>query len=254
MEYFKIDDEYELKKGGVPKMWKVYKNGKPYPTEVDKLFKYYSLSINNLDALMNNYFYLSNPRDFNDPFDCNVNLVSNIEDLDNLQITERNSYSNLGIVSFSEEIENHLMWAHYTNNYNGFAIEFKGAGIQVQMDNNKIAKISLVKVLYPKHPTRIKHEYPFAQRYVLTTKFKQWEYEKEWRILTTLYTEDRILPYYPEKVKAIYIGHKIPDQNTSAYRLLISICKLKFPGTPVFIVKPHPTDLKLEFVEVSFLK
>jgi len=28
-----------------------------------------------LDALKNNYVYLSNPKDFNDPFDCNRNLI-----------------------------------------------------------------------------------------------------------------------------------------------------------------------------------
>ena len=142
------------------------------------------------------------------------------------------------------------MWAHYTNNYNGFALEFRGDKINVKLNDDVIKRHTLTRVIYPKAPVRIKQNYPFALHYLLTTKFKHWSYEKEWRILTELKKENRELEYNPDSVKGIYIGHKIPDENRSLYTLLLEILELKFPTVPVYVVYPHPTDLRLKFEKV----
>ena len=253
MKEFELDDELKMIFNDSTGLYDYYKNGKLLSKKADKLFKYYSLNINNISALLNNYFHLSNPGTFNDPFDCNVNLASNINEIDlaKMETVKRNNINNIGVVSFSETIDNHLMWAHYTNNYNGFAIEFKGTEVTVDLVKDRFEKHTLTKVFYPKKIKRIEKEYPFAMHYVLSTKMKHWEYEKEWRIICQLKKDDdRVLNYYPEKVKGIYVGHKLIDDSDSAYRLLLEICEIRFPKTPIFVVYPHPTELKLIFERV----
>ena len=58
------------------------------------------------------------------------------------------------------------------------------------------------------------------------------------------------MEYFSESLKGLYIGHKIPDENISAYKLLLEIQEIRFPRTPIYIVYPHPTDLKLKFEKV----
>lgn len=254
MKEFDLDDEFKIIFNDSTGLYDYYKNGELLSKSAERLFKYYNLNINNIDALLNNYFHLSNPETFNDPFDCNVNLASDISDdkLANLKTVKRNNIENIGVVSFSETIDNHLMWAHYTNNYNGFAIEFKGTEVTINLVKDRFEKFTLTKVFYPKEIKRIKSDYPFAMHYIMTTKMKHWEYEREWRIICQLKkNDDRILYYYPEKVKAIYVGHQLIDKSKSAYRLLLEICEIRFPKTPIFVVYPHPTDLKLFFERVK---
>lgn len=250
MNSFKIDEKHEIKLNNETGLWDTYVFGKLLPRNAEKLFKYYCLNLYNIEAFLNHYFYLSNPSNFNDPFDCNINLIEDVEGLEKLETVKRNNIRNIGIASFSETIDNHLMWAHYTNNYNGFALEFKGDQIDVKMNRDDIKRHSLTRVIYPENPPKIVKNYPFAQHYILTTKFKHWEYEKEWRIIAELQSEDRNLIYFAESVKGIYIGHNIPDNNKSAYRLLLEIQEIKFPEVPVYVVYPHPTDLKLMFERV----
>lgn len=46
------------------------------------LFKFYNKSDNSLNAMLKNYVYFSNPRYFNDPFDC----LTNREKLDSADL------------------------------------------------------------------------------------------------------------------------------------------------------------------------
>ena len=250
MNEFSIDKEYQLKLNPETKHWDTYQFGKLLPKTTDKLYKYYPLNLNSIDCILRTYFHLANPGDFNDPFDCNVNLAEDIGELDKMETVKRNKYKNIGVCSFSETIDSHLMWAHYTNNYNGFALEFIGNKIDVKLRRESINRNSLTRVIYPENPVKISKDYPFAYHYLLTTKFKHWSYEKEWRIIAELNSQDREMEYFSESVKGLYIGHKIPDENISAYKLLLEIQEIRFPRTPIYIVYPHPTDLKLKFEKV----
>lgn len=82
-----------------------------------------------------------------------------------------------GIFSLSETIDSHLLWGNYSNNYSGIAIEF---------DSN-IGLFSLAnKVTYQEDlpSVHLISDSPevFTQKIVLT-KLKQWEHEKEWRVI-----------------------------------------------------------------------
>ena len=254
MTEFIIDDEYKIIKEKETGYWHYSQNGAMMPKRAEKAFKFYSLNLNNIDSLLNSYFYLSNPASFNDPFDCNINLLDSPDDIktiNEMTTVKRNNCSNLGVVSMTEVIDNHVMWAHYTNNYHGFAIEFKGTEVTVIPSADQTSGGTFVKVIYPKKLVKVKKEYPFAIQYMLTTKLKHWEYENEWRFITTLGPDkDRILHYDPKKVKGLYIGHQMIDNKPSAYRLILSIRSMLFPDIPVYVVYPHPTKLELYFEKV----
>jgi hypothetical protein len=250
MDKFTIDKEYQLNYNFKTNLWDTFQNGELLPKNTDRLFKYYPLNLYSIDSLLRSYFYLSNPGQFNDPFDCNINLIEDTGELRELKSIQKNSYKNIGICAFSEEIDNHLMWAHYTNNYNGFALEFKGDKINIKLRREIFNRFTLTRVIYPEKKVKIRKEFPFAQHYLLTTKFRHWRYEKEWRIVAELTSDEREMEYYRDSIKAIYIGHKIPDENKSVYKMLLEIHEMKIPNIPIYIVYPHQTDLKLKFEKV----
>ncbi len=248
MKEFKIDNEYTLRVNDEG-AWDTYQKGDKLSKDHPELYKFYSLNIYNVDSLLRNYFYLSKPSDFNDPFDCNINLIENNRASEILKTVKRNVVSNIGITSLTEVIDSPLMWAHYTNNYRGFAVNF-GNRIDILLREQFFKRYTITRVIYPEKPVKIKGSYPFAQHYFLTTKFKHWEYEKEWRITCDLKEKHRELEYVPELVKGLYIGHNIPDENPTAYSLLLEIHELRFPKIPVYVVYPHPTELRLKFEKV----
>jgi len=250
MTEFEIDSEYKLILNADTKLWDVYQDGNALSHSTEKLYKFYNLTIENLDALLNHYLYLANPSDFNDPFDCNLNLVEDMDKKDWKGEIRRNNISNIGVCSFSEIIDDPVMWAHYTTNYYGFALQFKGTKLDTYLDKERFTRNTLTRVIYPDKPKKILHNYPFAQHYVFTTKFKRWSYEKEWRIICELLTKERKIIYTTDSVEAIFIGHKIPDRNPSGYSLLLQIQELAFPHLPVYVVYPDPDNLSLKFEKV----
>ncbi|WP_157760582.1 DUF2971 domain-containing protein [Chitinophaga caeni] len=250
MNEYIIDEEYVYRLNDEKNnIWDIYKNGNKNPKSCKQLYKYYSLNLYSIDALLRNYFYLANPSSFNDPFDCNINLIKDVQNISKYTSVKRNNVRNIGICCLSETLDNHLMWAHYTNNYNGFCLGFRGDNIDANANREIFPRHSFTKVIYPASPVSIEQQLPFAQNYLFTTKFKHWEYEQEWRLIAEI-TNEREMIFYPESVEAIYIGHSIVDTNPSAYKLLLEIQEIKFPQIPVYVVYPAPFELKLKFEKV----
>jgi hypothetical protein len=175
MEKFRIDENQELIfNDGVFKLI----SNENFQTEIPKsLYKYYSLNKYNINALEENYFYLSNPKDFNDPLDCNQNLI--IENQKKLVDWEYvpllNNFTDKGITSFSENGLNPLMWGHYTKSYCGFTLKFKSLEIlpDISEINNK-----LLKVIYSDYPNSISSSSSIAEIYQFIIKLNDWKYEK----------------------------------------------------------------------------
>ncbi|PQJ32534.1 hypothetical protein BST92_11620 [Nonlabens arenilitoris] len=248
MKEFIIDDKYKfVERISEGNIWDVYKNENIIENP-KSLYKFHSLDIFSLDSLFRGYFYLANPSSFNDPFDCNVNLVTPIKGVENLTTVQHNNYSSSGVCCLSETIDNHLLWAHYTNNYNGFALQFDEMEIETNLEEYRA--FGLRPVIYPNKPKKVDVKKPYAHQYLFTTKLSHWEYEKEWRIITDLRNDNREMKYCNSNVKGIYIGHKVIDSKLGLYKMLLEIQESKYPNASVYIVYPHPTDLKLEFEKV----
>ncbi|AVI49759.1 hypothetical protein C5O00_00700 [Pukyongia salina] len=249
MNEFEIDDKYKLVlKPGDGNIWDVLKDGELI-SHPEFLYKYYPLNVYSIDCLFRSYFYLSNPSQFNDPFDCNINLIETVEGIESMNTVVRNNYSTAGVCCLSQNIDNHLMWAHYTNNYDGFTLQFKDMQIESPLSDYKA--YGLRPVIYTSSPKKVNSSEPYAHQYLFTTKLKHWEYESEWRIVTDLKdSKHREMYFVPENVTAIYVGHKVVDNNIGLYNLILDIQEQKYPNAIVYVVYPHSTELKLMFERV----
>ena len=228
-------------------LWWPHYKGIPFPRKPKNLFKYYALNLNNIAALYQNYFWLSNPSDFNDPFDCNINLI---EFEEKPEWSKRgNNHGNVGVCCFTESINDPTLWAFYTN-YNGFVLEFNPEKTTVGL-NVEERTWSLNPVMYFDELIKVKNTEHYAMEYLLTAKLNKWKNENEWRFVTTVNEEsDRIVQYKPHSVKALYIGHKIPDEQLSVYNLIFDIFIEKYPKAEIYVVFPNPQGLELVFEKV----
>ena len=93
----------------------------------------------------------------------------------------------LGIVSFSEDPRNPLLWAHYTTNGSGFVVGYDKEMIaSLSSGEDPLRPVTYVDrlpvVLSPTDLT------PLAGRLsaLLSTKSSHWDHEKEWRLIVEL--------------------------------------------------------------------
>ncbi|MBU2060321.1 MAG: DUF2971 domain-containing protein [Bacteroidetes bacterium] len=184
------------------------KKGIPY-----SVFKYYSTNKFSLESFELKYLYHSNYKDFNDPFDCNMDLICFEKEkkrskLKKKEVIIKENFSNIGICCFSRNINSILMWSHYAENHKGFCLEFysnrKREGIN-PLDVNYV-DIFLKASYYENKNDAVFH--------MIFTKAQQWEYEEELRSINSHFTDttSRKVPFLKEDIKAIYLGVKIEDK------------------------------------------
>ena len=145
-----LNEKYKYVYEKEKKIWIPHIYGKAFPLTPDSLCKFYDTNLLSIAAMYDNYFWLSNPAEFNDPFDCNLNLIefdkSGQTDLET--INKKNNLSIIGVTCFTTQINEPLFWAHYARNYNGFAIDFNPQSLTVSINNQELKRFSLNPVLY----------------------------------------------------------------------------------------------------------
>lgn len=208
---------------------------KPIP---DSLYKFYSLTPYNLDALQKNYLYASHPYEINDKFDCFKGLIDYDSASDDLikfylqifhteaEINEGfaelkkgfkdffpiSLFSGIGVISLTSKILNPLMWAHYASANHGFAVKFNHKHFHE-------------KVLGP-FPINYQEEWKpislndlmIAFLYITNIKSKVWEYEDEWRFIGT--GQNMSFPRYKEEEEFIN-NRKFKYQNESIEEIIL---------------------------------
>ncbi len=98
----------------------------------------------------------------------------------------------LGFVSFSDNWKSPLMWGHYAKNHTGVCL-----GIEVP--DQRPMKVSYephrLQVLLEMSPLEAAVDEEVIKK-VVTTKFKDWEYEREWRYIEKLVNKDEETGFY----------------------------------------------------------
>ena len=236
-----------------------------------RVFKFYSLNDNSIDAFLNHYLFLSHPYHLNDLMDGEYYTIdmrhveSDIYHALKTQIleyipafVEQKMYDYLdsykdkgrkwlqsaimasffsygGIVSLTNDNRfSELMWSHYTQE-TGFMLEFDMNellySIKSHPNNNMLFKKGYFQAVHYKNTplsiSCVKHpNIEIINLFNATQKNKEWQYEKEWRLIMTsyrylglpksIYTDDptvtdvskRKLFYSPDAIKRIYLGKK----------------------------------------------
>jgi hypothetical protein len=208
------------------------------------LFKYRTLNADNLDAIRNNYIWLSCPSTFNDPFDTLHYIDPNIKlDGDPNKHEKKKSQIIKAIRSelvycMAEQHNNRLMWAHYSDSHKGFSIEYDVTDTHKYYEKNN--PFGFLKLVYAENPLNIP-DYLFSLDFydsgklkkigtnleLMTTKDKVWKYENEWRIIeSNAISEDApkgkrlIISNIKLKIKAIYLGAATHNLNPTEQILL----------------------------------
>ncbi|NKB47359.1 MAG: DUF2971 domain-containing protein [Legionellales bacterium] len=146
------------------------------------------------------------------------------EFLDNLLKKIQDEHK-VGCSCFSEKNDHILMWAHYSGGHTGFCLEFDTSSPPF-VDRNKEPKV--YRVNYEESFPKIKvddllcsspEKKDEAYLKLLTTKYLDWKYEKEWRV----FLGDVNKPHkYPVKaLKAVYFGTKITEDNLKKICLIL---------------------------------
>jgi hypothetical protein len=194
-----------------PEIAKRIRRSKGIPETV---YKFFGTEDYHLSSLREHYLFYSEFTSFNDPFDCNVELIdfqklgkSNKEQT--LENTIKDRFPTIGICCFSRKFNSILMWSHYANNHKGFCVEFysnkRENGVN-PLDVNYTD--SFVKANFYKEKQK-------ALFHMVFTKSKQWKYEEELRSINTHFTDfnSRKMSFLKEDIKSIYLGVNCEPQQ-----------------------------------------
>ena len=114
-----------------------------------------------------------------DGIECGIERVNKINEWKRNLINHR-------ILSLTDSFESRLMWAHYGSGGSGVSLR-----VDIPVDvAKKVDYVSEVIQTFDSNPI-----------FALKNKFKEWEYEREYRIIV-----DSSIMFYPVKITGVIIG------------------------------------------------
>jgi hypothetical protein len=206
------------------------------------------------ESLANDKIWLSSPDKWNDPYDCEFmisdaavesaahkrlekNFKGNPHQLAirksqaSLVVREKLSEvrgwrSHCKVCCFNQEPTSMLMWGHYADNHRGFCIEY-------DLEGPKAAQFRriLYPIVYSDEPYNLT---PWAETLVngsdafnaegpilgLIHKFKDWEYEREWRVIKVLPSVEPDHAWAVPTATRVFAGSKMDTANKQVLRTL----------------------------------
>lgn len=198
-------------------------------TQWTTLYKYVSLE-RVPDILDNHRLYLSDGKNFNDPFEITVT------DKKNHRIRH---IEGLHILSLTNSFRNKLIWSHYTDSH-------KGVCITVKVPNNVVYPICYsTKRIYEDSDidniissstkiTKKSVEKDFSllskDKKIAYIKDKKWMYEKEYRVVFDKSDEEGLIYHDSKwfmsvKITNIYLGANFDRNKVETQRKIIEACK-----------------------------
>lgn len=205
----------------------------------DVLYKYYSLSDNEtsnmkkFQTLSDGQIYMSDIKDFNDPFDGKGFFydAAQLADIERLNphggrfIDSFNAYIKAASLT-SNGIQSMPMWAHYSNNHAGFCVSYdmnaniglSSCTFPVQYTDIRLDVTSLMRIQAQKTSDAIDYQIASGSKEIIlddptivfmacllcNLKHTSWSYEQEFRCTTGAIAKG--MPYIDAKPKEIFIG------------------------------------------------
>jgi hypothetical protein len=135
-----------------------------------------------LDDIANQRLKISRFDDLNDPFELYGAELSDSRHRVAFRRFKKQMANRFGLLCFSKSCGNPLLWSHYGDRHSGVSLEF-------EISNDFVNEVS-----YEADRLFLDIEQKLARgglkqddvRRILTTKFKQWEYEEEVRVFLQL--------------------------------------------------------------------
>ncbi len=169
-----------------------------------------------LDIIFNNRLYCSNWSELNDPnegafaYTCTAETQSNYKEQIEEIIQEK---MRLKVCSLSKTYDSHLLWAHYASGFRGVAIE-----VELPDTSPAIKAIEYGAVFASIAIDHYRDSIEVAEK-VLSSKYLDWSYEQEVRILQSQEWYELVTP-----VKRVICGHRM---NPAMFEALQIVCEKK---------------------------
>lgn len=128
-----------------------------------------------LDDLRQRHLKITRLDDLNDPFELWSIAQPDTHLQQSFRATKQQMASQYGLLCFSSEWHNPLLWSHYADRHRGLALGF---------DVDELKPVSYTK----DRPVLTKNDIEVGD-WLLFLKFEDWDYEQEVRVYTSL--EDR---------------------------------------------------------------
>jgi len=138
-----------------------------------------TISDREINALTEGKIWLSEPRDFDDPWDCYLGPY-----LPQLSLKEQNEILQIRVACFTDREDNTRMWSHYANSHQGICVGYKTCGQSLEQWDLKQVKYSNE---IPQPPSLTDRESPNAFEFcraLVTTKSADWADQNEFRYVT----------------------------------------------------------------------
>ena len=238
-----------------------------------KLFKYRSVNKNLVKSLIHSQIYFSNPDKLNDPYDCQVELFDALDrailQSDGVQknalkqtrkgkrIFEQinSDIREFGVCSFSLTAKNHVLWTHYADEHKGICLMYKIPNDFIIDPANEIIGFSAVvysnnaiteffkNFAFPKEikVTDIGVE---ALKKLLTSKDKDWKYEREARLIRK---KSGSLNIPNQFLTQIIFGLRTSESDKSLVREII---ESKYENVQFVQAKRGSEDFGASFIDI----
>lgn len=234
----------------------------------DTLYKFYSLNddqeLNDkkFKTLQNKQIFMSNIKDFNDPFDGKAffydsKQLADIKRLEHVggKIIDDFTSFNRGTALTENNTSCMPMWAHYSNNHQGFCVAYDmknpanttlaGCTFPIQYTDERLDITSFMKKYFCKLSLEVDRQVSrgikqisindlslvYVAQFLCNIKHSTWSYEKEFRC--TAGAQEKGMPYIDAVPKAIYIGLHCKEVNRKklveiARSLSIPVYQMRF--------------------------
>ncbi|MEY4903762.1 MAG: hypothetical protein RLZZ292_1577 [Bacteroidota bacterium] len=162
----------------------------------------------------------------------------------------------VGVFCLSELNDDILMWGHYANCHQGYAVGFDSDELlkflESHSQEDKVLYFGKVKYddKLPYFPMPCNSNDTDDFKISLGTKFKNWEYEKEHRflIINPNGIENRVVKFPCELVIEVIIGERM--DNESRNEIFFTVLK-NYPNAVLKEVKLNLHTYKLEIEEIT---
>lgn len=130
---------------------------------------------------------------------------------------EKSMRDGLYVGSLCERHDSMLMWAHYTENHKGFAIEYDLRSKEAESFIGRLWPVFYQKDVYDISGTIFGEGADYINDMFMigaaTVKSDEWAYEREWRIVLLRNPPGKGVLLDVPKPAAIYLGAQIEDKN-----------------------------------------
>ena len=195
------------------------------------------------------------------PFGVNA-ITLRLDKVDDIIKEASNHAKNIGVLSLSRTKRNILMWSHYANEHKGFCIGFK--------ESNLLSSIDSVE----EHDVTYQAELPFEEllralecyddleaqlenqitsksvrdaflKALVATKFSNWMYEYETRLVSSKVGVHR---FSPDCISQVTLGFKISNEHKK--RLLGTLSNKEWNHVKVYETQKSENKYGLELIEI----